>query len=367
MSDRPEETIRGLVDGGPRVAGTGAAGRALDSVSERLAGLGFRTEEHVFECPLWDTQGKTRLSVEGFGELQCAPMIGSVSGATHGRPEHHGRMLVWGDKSWSSYRLVRKDGTIAAYVLVRPDGGAAPQPLPPGASNVPHVVVGSDSAREIELAEETRRLVSVSVDSLKEPARGRNVRAWTGEDALSRGGAILVTAHVDTVPGTPGAYDNAGGVAALVEVAGRVAEGLLPSRVQPLLTDGEELHLAGSRAFVADLDAEGLLGNVAGCLNLDGAGRGDVLDVWSDPESLADHVLPLVEKRSTRFTFPPPQAGDHTAFRERGIPSIMLTVDDPEIIHRAEDVFEPAKLDNALRMARTAARILERLTQQEVW
>lgn len=176
-----------------------------------------------------------------------------------------------------------------------------------------------------------------------------------------------MTAHVDTVPETPGAYANAGGVAALFQVAERVAGGTLPSRVQLLLTDAEELHLAGSRDFARCLAREGLLGNVSGCLNLDGAGRGDILDVWVDPQSLANHVLPLVPEAQTRFTFPRLEAGDHTAFRERGIPAMMLTFDDPQTIHRAEDVCEPGKLENALRMADTATDILRCLTQEGEW
>lgn len=313
-------------------------------MSGHLEDLGFETERQGFDCPLWSVQGRPRLSVEDSGEFSCAPMIGSASGYARGRLEHHGRMLVWGDKSWRSFRVVGDSGEILAYVLVRSDGGAATQPLPPEASDVPHVVAGAPDEQAIQAAADHRREVYVELHASTKSALGCNVRAWRGADALASGGAVLVTAHVDTVPGTPGAYDNAGGVAALVEVAERVAGGVLPSRVQLLLTDAEELHLLGARTFAGHLDGSGRLGNVSGCLNLDGAGRGDVLDIWLAPARLADHVLPLVDERRVRFTFSPPQSGDHTAFRERGIPAMMLTFDDPEIIHRAEDIYEHGKL-----------------------
>lgn len=366
MTGRPEEIIRGLAEVGPRVAGTDSGARAIDWVSAYLRGLGLQTERQEFDCPLWSIEESPVLRVEGV-ECECAPMIGSASGHARGRLVRHGRMLIWGDKSWPCYRVAGERGESLAYVLVRPEGPAAPQPLPPGASEVPHVTVGAREEPEIEDVVEFRGAVSVDLRASMRPSRGCNVRAWIGEDSLHRGSTVLVTAHADTVSGTPGAYDNAGGVAALLEVAERVARGDLPSRVQLLLTDGEELHLAGSRAFVGRLAEEGRLDNVAGCLNLDGAGRGDVLDVWLAPASLAEHVLPLVDDSRSRFTFPPPESGDHTAFAERGIPAMMLTYDDPEIIHRAEDTYEASKLNNALGMAQSATTILQRLTSEGVW
>lgn len=367
MPSRPEEIIRGLAEYGPRVAGSEAGSRAVEWARGHLSDLGLETERLSFDCPLWSVDDGPRLFIEGSGEIPCAPMIGSVSGEVSGWLEYHGRMLIWGEKSWTCFRIVGDRRRILAYVLVRPDGEAATQPLPPGAAELPHVVVGASNYSDVETAVRGRQHVSLSLRASTERALGHNVRAWVGEDALDLGGAVLVTAHVDTVPGTPGAYDNAGGVAALLRVAEHVAEGALPSRVQLLLTDAEESHLMGSRAFIESLHGSGRLGNVAGCLNLDGAGRGDVLDVWLDPESLAEYVLPLIGDLDTRFTFPPPQAGDHTAFREQGIPTMMLTFDDKEIIHRAEDVYEHSKLNNALRMADIATDILKCLTQKEVW
>lgn len=366
MTGRPEEIIRGLAEAGPRVAGTGSGARAIGRISAHLRALGLRTERQEFDCPVWSIEESPVLRVEDV-EFECAPMIGSASGHARGRLVRYGRMLIWGDKSWPCYRVAGEGGESLAYVLVRPDGPAAPQPLPPGASGVPHVTVGAHEGPEIEDAVEFGEAVSVDLWASTQPARGCNVRAWSGEDSLNCGGTVLVTAHADTVPGTPGAYDNAGGVAALLEVGERVAGGNLPSRVQLLLTDAEELHLAGSRAFVGRLADEGRLDNVVGCLNLDGAGRGDVLDVWLAPASLAEHVLPLVDDSRSRFTFPPPESGDHTAFAERCIPAMMLTYDDPEIIHRAEDTYEQSKLENALRMSRIATDILERLTNEGVW
>lgn len=362
-----EDIIRELVERGPRVAGTDIGACSIRWAAGHLSDMGFQTEDHEFTCTRWEPKNASMLHIEGIGELVCTPMLLSPSGTFDGRIEHHGSTIIWGDKRWTSYRVVGGDGRVGAYVLVRPDGEAAAQPLPDGFASVPHVAVGASQAEQIATCATERVRTTVSLDARSESVRSRNVRAWVGEDALERGGAVLITAHVDTVPGSPGAYDNAGGVAALLRVAESIANGELPERVQLLLTDAEELHLAGSRAFVRDLYAAGRLGNVSGCLNLDGAGRGETLDVWLGPETLTDTLLPVFRGERARFIFPPPQSGDHFSFWEKGVPAIMLTFDDPETIHQAEDVYTESKAKNAERMADKAIGILSRLSKEGVW
>ena len=68
---------------------------------------------------------------------------------------------------------------------------------------------------------------------------------------------ILVGAHYDAVPGTPGADDNASGVAVLLEVA-RYASDHPPVRPIWLVAfDMEEYGLLGSQAYAETLKADG--------------------------------------------------------------------------------------------------------------
>ncbi|MBI4200331.1 MAG: M28 family peptidase [Chloroflexi bacterium] len=64
---------------------------------------------------------------------------------------------------------------------------------------------------------------------------------------------LLVTAHYDTVPGSPGADDNASSIAALLECARVLFTTRLPRRVEYAAFDLEELQVTG----------EGLLGSSA--------------------------------------------------------------------------------------------------------
>jgi Zn-dependent M28 family amino/carboxypeptidase len=64
---------------------------------------------------------------------------------------------------------------------------------------------------------------------------------------------ILIGAHYDAVPGSPGADDNATGVAVLLELARAFAEQPLPYPIRLVAFDHEESGMLGSRAYANDL------------------------------------------------------------------------------------------------------------------
>ncbi|WP_224744271.1 M20/M25/M40 family metallo-hydrolase [Pontibacter aquaedesilientis] len=66
-----------------------------------------------------------------------------------------------------------------------------------------------------------------------------------------RGKTVLVMAHYDSQPNTPGAGDDAAGIAALLETARALQQGEpLQHDVIFLMTDGEEYGLYGAKAFL---------------------------------------------------------------------------------------------------------------------
>jgi len=102
-----------------------------------------------------------------------------------------------------------------------------------------------------------------------------------GEDA-SR--AVVLGAHHDTVGGAPGAIDDGGAVAALVEVARVLASGAKPAcDIEFLVFDGEEAGLLGSKRWVTDLGEAGRARvHAAAAVELVG---------WTE-DSLVVHTLP---------------------------------------------------------------------------
>lgn len=67
---------------------------------------------------------------------------------------------------------------------------------------------------------------------------------------------IIIGAHYDTVPGSPGADDNASGIAVLLSMAKALSNTPLSRPVRLIAFDLEEYGLLGSRAYVDALKAQ---------------------------------------------------------------------------------------------------------------
>lgn len=95
---------------------------------------------------------------------------------------------------------------------------------------------------------------------------------------------LALMAHYDSVPGAPGAADDAAGVAAALEIIRALkAQGAPPRDVALILTDGEELGLLGARGFFAGDPLAKRLGFV---LNLEARGSGGRVQMFqAGPEN----------------------------------------------------------------------------------
>lgn len=67
-------------------------------------------------------------------------------------------------------------------------------------------------------------------------------------------GVILLAAHYDTVPNSPGADDNASGVAVVLEIARLLTQKNTPRSLKIVFFDQEEVGLLGSFAFTKNPD-----------------------------------------------------------------------------------------------------------------
>lgn len=174
-----------------------------------------------------------------------------------------------------------------------------------------------------------------------------------GTDANA--GSILVTAHYDTVSGSPGADDNASAVAATLEIARLLGSRPTLRTLRLAFFDQEEAGLLGSLAFTANPNN---LTNLLGVVNLEMMGyacytagcqkypdglpitpptdRGDFLGVIADQEhsfllnafqTSRESTLPSV------ITLPVPLKGlltpdllrsDHAPFWAKNIGAVMV-------------------------------------------
>jgi Peptidase family M28 len=171
-----------------------------------------------------------------------------------------------------------------------------------------------------------------------------------------KAGAILVGAHYDTVPGAPGADDNATGVATVLEVARLLGSRSTPRTLQLAFFDLEEAGLLGSLAFAASeadpntlrgaiiLDMMGFACHTPGCQRYpNGLPTGALPDTGNFLAVLGDaEHLPLLKAFSAArsedlppvVSLPIPVRGvltpdllrsDHAPFWFQGIGAVMVT------------------------------------------
>jgi hypothetical protein len=210
-------------------------------------------------------------------------------------------------------------------------------------------------------------------------------------------GEILLTAHYDTVPGSPGAADDASGCGTVLAAAADLARTPLARSVRVVLFDGEEDDLSGSRAWVEGLSGEERR-RVLAALAVEMVGWGGSCGptLLALPARREDgRVLPpgwlvhaaLRGGEAVGFPFAfldrrgslpaqlllrlaePAHGGDATALLAAGIPALTLTEvcpshPDPRY-HRAED--GPGRLEaSALaRWTEATAAVVRRLDHLE--
>jgi len=146
---------------------------------------------------------------------------------------------------------------------------------------------------------------------------------------------LILIAHHDAVPGSPGANDNGSSVAILLDLARRLRENPPRGvRARLLFTGGEERSYLGARCYVKEAPLEG----VAGVLSLELCGIGDSLAIWDvappmDRSDFLGRVTAVLDGLGYRRDETYHVAGriplfgsDHLAFQPLGIPAFGLTL-----------------------------------------
>ncbi len=96
----------------------------------------------------------------------------------------------------------------------------------------------------------------LAVESDTFPYRGKNFRNIVGRLSAQRGASLIILgAHFDSVEGTPGADDNASGLAVLLEAARLLSRARLRSELLFCAFNLEELNMIGSTYFAKKLKA----------------------------------------------------------------------------------------------------------------
>ncbi len=181
----------------------------------------------------------------------------------------------------------------------------------------PYAVVGPSVGRQLGDGTVIRLRVAGALNQ----GPGVNVSARTPADGSD--GRSVLSAHVDSKVTTPGAFDNAGGVATLLSLA--ESRRLNDRPVEFVFFNGEDHYAApGEQAWLAASD----LASIRQVLNIDGAGvagRGTAVSPMACPPDVEDRLAAAVAGRPGWSVAGPWYESDHAIFAMQGIPSLAIT------------------------------------------
>lgn len=381
---RTLEQIRSHLTALTRSAGGRPVGSAANHAAEAyIAGVlndsGYEVERQSFDCLDWDSAG-AELMVDGRAivatanpfspacdvtasvvlagdvlELEQADFAGKIA-VLHGqltasplfpknypffRVEEHQRIIE---------RL--EMGQTAAVIAISPASDTPPPVIEDGDFTIPSVTV---SATEGTLLRETKRPVTVRVQSTARPGHGANVIGRMAHPAREK---LILCAHFDTKPGTPGALDNAAGVAAILALADRLADGKIHTNLEIVVFNGEDHYAApGEIAYINGCGGE--FGRIALLVNIDGVGLRNspaTVAFFNCEDKWAADVRALLVGNSRLEETEPWPEGDHSIFAMQGVPCIALTSGGihaliADVLHTPNDtleLIEPAQIEAAV-------------------
>lgn len=343
------EIIRHLSETiGERPSGTPAERRAAGYLADQFSSLGLQVEVQEFRFLGWRAKAGPLLRllrpveedvrVAPVGYTGSTPPRGALGVLRRAGMES----IIPGLHEWPRYAVMNGDGKLLAYVLGNVDGPAISlfhnNPL----FSAPMVVISSADNTRLEswLGQGEQVEIHLQSEAEYDPDMvGHNVIATLpGRTAET----VVACAHFDSVPGSPGAVDNASGVQVVFDLARRLSEERPGRTVKFILFGGEEDFLLGSRYYVREAKSLGILDEVKAVVNFDTVATGSRLVCRVGPESFEERVRSVLDRigagESFDLAFTPPWASsDHFPFAAEGVPALMLVLHPWDEYHTTAD------------------------------
>jgi aminopeptidase YwaD len=244
-------------------------------------------------------------------------------------------------------------------------GGVYPFPLfEDGDFDIPSVYMkDTEGARLLPCVGQTATLVSRAE---RIPETAFNVVA---RNNLHTRGRIVVSAHIDTKIDTPGAIDNATGVATVLVLAEMLKD--VKSPVELVLFNGEDYYGAPGQVKYVEQNA-GRFGDIALDINIDGAGYREGLSCFSPfglPENIADALREVLWDNPAIVEGAPWYQGDHSLFLQQGRPAIAVSsqwfvenMETQELTHTPKDNPDVVSYERVSECAVGIAQLIEAVT-----
>ena len=337
---------------GTRVAGTDAERSAAALLAAEYEDRGLQVTWQTFRWAGWEPTARPRVIIHEPGgapvELATAAMAftGSTpAGGVSGHLVSAGTCeLVPGLLEWPRY-AVEVDGQPAAFVAVVPDGAARPFPRPERQLLQEAIaIVGADEFAPVAARCERGERLEATIETRGRFVEGNescNIIAELPGDSPE---TIVISGHYDTVAGTPGAGDNASGVAGCLALSEHYVGKRRHKTLRFINWGAHEFGLLGSQFYAQDLAQRGQLSTISAALALDILSDGDRLGIWIGKAPFAAEFAARRDALPHDYPieFHPTGRGetDSWSFAERGIDTAMFLTLPYAHFHLPSDTVE---------------------------
>lgn len=374
LLEKSKEYLRKLcIDIQSRVVGSEGNRMATDFFAETMQSIGFTPKTQEFDCIDWtcdevsltaDNQNFT-IAASPFSvhcdvnaELCHATNVTELENVnakdrilllsdeivqeqlmprsfTFYNPEEHKRI----------YHLLENSGALAIIAATgrNPSLAGAQYPFPfieDGDFNIPSVYMKDVDGEKLRL--HNGKKVALKIRSQRKASTGCNVIVNSGN---SSDRMIIICAHIDSKPGTPGAIDNATGIVSLLLIAQRLKNVASSYQIEIVALNGEDYYsVPGQMKYLENLNSNQQ--EIALVVNIDGAGY------YKEPVAFSMYNTSEDQEKVIRDVFLRNKGivegaqwiqSDHGMFVKQGIPAIAITSNNmmetlsSEITHTPKD------------------------------
>ncbi len=275
-------------------------------------------------------------------------------------PEHHKTIISLLEKSGVK-AIIAATGMNSSTA-----GGVYPFPLiEDGDFNIPSVYMKDiDGEKLIEFAGKQVYLKSVSN---RIPGKGYNIIAQKGTVGSER---IIVSAHIDAKKGTPGAIDNATGVAVLLLLAELMNDYNGNNLIEIVAFNGEDYYAVPGQMLYLESNKD-MFDNIILNVNIDGAGYKEGMSAFSFfnlPETMKDKAQNVIQKYQGIIEGKQWVQGDHSMFVQACKPAIAVSsnwfiqnMESQNVTHTLKDNLDIVDLKKVTEIAFALKDFLESL------
>ena len=262
--------------------------------------------ENIFQLEKAELAGKIAVLR---GELTQEPLM--PKNFRFYNPEHHQKII----------KLLEEKNPVAILTRSLNDKDLIPV-FEDGDFDIPSAVI---STNDEDLVIKSNLPVYLKINTERKKATGANVIARKSQTCQNK---FVVTAHFDTKPGTPGALDNATGVATLLVLSEMLKDTTaVAADIELVAFNGEDyFSTPGQMAYLDTYGDE--CNRIKLAINCDGLGLNNSKTGISLMECSEDYI-DLLESIRQNFSnieqLLPWYQGDHMIFTSVGVPSLAIT------------------------------------------